>query len=172
MKIDTETVSSIENKTKEQANCPEWFKQRKNRFTASICNKLSSVKTNRALSTLAHNIVFERFTKKNNTLERKIEHGKFYEPIGISYYEKYFNFHGYNIKVEPCGLVIDEQNYVLVASPDGKVILNDSYGILDVKCSDEYKNVDPKDVCFISKIPCIKYCKNAKKKTICKNHSY
>ena len=85
-----------------------------------------------------------------------MEHGKFYEPIGISYYEKYFNSHGYNIKVEPCGLVIDEQNYVLVASPDGKVILNDSYGILDVKCSDEYKNVDPKDVCFISKIPCIK----------------
>ena len=70
LKIDNETVNFIEKKTKEQANCPEWFKERKNRFTASICNKLNSVKTNRGLSTLAHNIVFERFTKKNNTLER------------------------------------------------------------------------------------------------------
>ena len=36
LKIDNEAVNSIENKTKEQANYPEWFKQRKNRFAASI----------------------------------------------------------------------------------------------------------------------------------------
>ena len=101
-----------------------------------------------------------------------MDYGKLYEPTAISYYEKYFKSHGYDIKVEPCGLVIDEQNYVLGASPDGKVSLNDSYGILEVKCSEEYKNVDPKDVCFISKNPCIRYCKNSKKITICKTHSY
>ena len=89
-----------------------------------------------------------------------MDHGKFYEPIAISYYEKYFKSHGYDIKVEPYGLVIDEQNYVLGASPDGKVSLNYSYGILEVKCSEEYKNVDAKDVCFVSKNPCIRYCKN------------
>ena len=171
MKIDNETVNSIENQTKEQENCPGWFKQRKNRFTASICNNLNSVKTNRGLSTLAHNIPFERFTKKNNTLERKMDYSKFYEPIAISYYEKYFKSHVY-IKVEPCGLVTDEQNYALGASPDGKVSLNDSYGILEVKFSGEYKNVDPKDVCFISKNPWIRYCKNSKEITIRKTHSY
>ena len=146
LKIYNETVNSIENETKEQANCPEWFKQRKNRFTASICNKLNSVKTNRGLSTLAHNILFERFTKKNNTLERKMDHDKFYEPIAFSYYEKSFKFLCYDIKVGPCYLVIDERNYVLRASPDSKVILNDSYAMLEVKCSEEYKNVDPKIV--------------------------
>ena len=35
LKIDNETVNSIENQAKEQANCPEWFKQRKNRFITS-----------------------------------------------------------------------------------------------------------------------------------------
>ena len=69
-------------------------------------------------------------------------------------------------------LVTDEKNYVLGASPDGKVSLNDSYCILEVKCSEEYKNVDPKDVWFISKNPCIRYCKNSKKITIRKIHSY
>ena len=44
--------------------------------------------------------------------------------------------------------------------------------ILEVKCSEEYKNVDTKYVCFISKNPCISYCKNSKKITICKTHSY
>ena len=29
-----------------------------------------------------------------------------------------------DIKMEPCSLVTDEQNYVLGASPDGKLILN------------------------------------------------
>ena len=101
-----------------------------------------------------------------------MDHGKFYEPIAISYYEKYFKSHGYDIKVEPCGLVIDEQNHVLGASTDVKVILSDSYGILEVKCREEYKNVDPKDVCFLSKNPCIRYCKNSKKISICKTHSY
>ena len=100
-----------------------------------------------------------------------MSHAKFYEPIAVSYYEKYFKFHGYDIKMEPCSLVTDEQNYVLGASPDGKLILNDSYGILEVKCSEEYKNVDPKDVWFISKNPCIRYCKNSKK-IICKTNSY
>ena len=73
-----------------------------------------------------------------------MDHGKFYEPIATSDYEKYFKSHGYDIKVEPCGLVIDKKNYVLGASPDGKVIFNDSYSILEVKCSEEYKNVDQK----------------------------
>ena len=42
LKIDNETVNSIDNQTKEQVNCPEWFKQRKNKYTTSICNKLNS----------------------------------------------------------------------------------------------------------------------------------
>ena len=69
LKIDNETVNSIENQTKKQENCPEWFKQRKHRFTASICNKLNFVKSNRGHFTLAHNTVFESFAKKNNSLE-------------------------------------------------------------------------------------------------------
>ena len=50
-----------------------------------------------------------------------MDHDKFYEPIVISNYEKYFKSNGYDIKVESCGLVIDEQNYVLGDTPDGKV---------------------------------------------------
>ena len=170
LKIDNETVNSIENQTKEQEDCPQWFKQRKHRFTAYICNKSNSVKTNRGLSTLAHSIVFEKVTKKNKTLERKPEDSQ--EPIGIPNYGKYFKSNSHDIKVEPCGLVIDEQNYILGAISDGKVSFNDSYSILESKASEEYKNVDPKDVFFISKNPCIRYCKNSKNVTICKTHSY
>ena len=107
--------------------------------------------------------MFEIFNEKNNTLERKMVHGEFYEPIAISYCENMLNPMVMILKWSlVCCLVIDEQNYVLGALPDDKVSLNDSYGILEVKCNEEYKNVDQKDVCFISKNPCIRYWKNSK----------
>ena len=71
LKIDNETVNSIENQTKEQANCPEWFKQRKNRFTASICNKLNSVKTNWGLATPQHTTLCLRDLLQRTTLWRE-----------------------------------------------------------------------------------------------------
>lgn len=53
------------------------------------------------------------------------------------------------MSVEPCGLVIDPENFVLGASPDGKVTHNGTFGIVEVKCSEEYKDIDPKDICYI-----------------------
>ena len=74
--------------------------------------------------------------------------------------------------MEPCSLVNHEENYILGSTPDGKVNFKISYGILEVKRSKEYKIVDAKGICFISKNPCIKDCKNTKKITISKTHSY
>ena len=74
--------------------------------------------------------------------------------------------------MESCSLVIDEKTHVLGVTTNGKVTFNGSYGILEVKCSKEYKNVGRKDVFFISKKSCINFCKNSKKITICKTHSY
>ena len=76
------------------------------------------------------------------------------------------------LKMGPSDLFTDEQNYVLGDTFDGKVIFNDSYGVLVEKCSEEYKDVDPKDFCFVSKSPCIRYCKDLKKIKICKIHIY
>ena len=43
LKIDNGEVNSVENQTKEEANCSEWFKPRKNKFAASTCNKFKLV---------------------------------------------------------------------------------------------------------------------------------
>ena len=59
----------------------------------------------------------------------------------------------YSIQFERCGLVLDPVNYVLGASPDGKVIeFNEytPYGILEVKCSEEYKDCAPTHVPYLS----------------------
>ena len=71
LKIDNEAVNSMENKAKEQANDPECFKQRKNKFIVPVWNKLNSVKPNKGLSTLAHNILCLRDLLKRTTLWRE-----------------------------------------------------------------------------------------------------
>ena len=58
---------------------------------------------------------------------------------------------GYEVVGEPCGFVIDKNNFVVGATLDGKVVVDSEFGLLEVKCSEEYNNIDPKDICFISK---------------------
>ena len=68
---------------------------------------------------------------------------------------------GYEVVVEPCGFVTDKNDFVLGATPDGKVVVDGEFGLLEVKCSEEYKNIDPKDICFISKNPPFLFCQTS-----------
>ena len=56
-KLDNNKVISIESSTRNQTNDPEWFKHRKNRFTASLCYRLGSndPKISKSFKTLTHN---------------------------------------------------------------------------------------------------------------------
>ena len=106
------------------------------------------------MKTLAQNIVHRNETKnkKNSVLQNKLAYGHYYEPIAIKH-ENYLRLSGYEVVVEPCGFVIDKNNFVLRATPDDKVVVDGEFGLSEVKCSEEYKNIDPKDICFISKNP-------------------
>ena len=106
------------------------------------------------MKTLAQNIVHRNETKnkKNSVLQNKLAYGHYYEPIAIKH-ENYLRLSGYEVVAEPCGFVIDKNNFVLGATPDGKFVVDGEFGLLEVKCSEEYKNIDPKDICFISKNP-------------------
>lgn len=164
----------IEVNTRDQARDANWFMYRKNRFTASICNKIGDLtkKTEKGIKTIAHNIVFGDKNEKNKVVQMKMRYGKFFEPIAIQAYEKFMHLSGWKISVDQCGLVIDSQNFVLGATPDGKVFDGASFGILEVKCSEHYKDIDPKDVCSISKEPCIVYNSESNTIHINKNHTY
>ena len=80
---------------------------------------------------------------------------------------------GYEIVVELCGFVIDKNNFVLGATPDGKVVVGGEFGLLEVifRGIEEYKNIDPKDICFISKNPPFLYSETSGKILINKSHT-
>ena len=165
--------NEIEEKTKEQANSKEWFEYRKYRFTASLFNQIGdfSKETAKGLNSLAQNLVFGE-KKVNKVLETKMSYGKFYEPVAIQMYERFLETQEQNISVEDCGLVIDTQNVIFGATPDGKVIHINSFGIIEVKCPEQFKDVDPKNICFMSTNPCVVYDKETETIHLSKKHSY
>ena len=80
---------------------------------------------------------------------------------------------GHTVRVEPCGLIIDKINFIFAATPDGKVTdtsEKEIFGILEVKCSEEYKDMDPADIPFISKTSCLQNING--KLTLKREHSY
>ena len=174
LKISKHDVNVIERDTIEQANNPDWFMYRAGRFTASRNNQLSSrnPKTDRGFISLAKSFVSPP-VNINPVVQYKMGFGRFYEPIAITRYEQYMKFCNYNVQVEKCGLVLDSVNFVLGASPYGKVIDSAEtmkFGIMEVKCSEEYKDFDPKSISFISKTSCIELVGNDLK--LKKSHSY
>nr|XP_047145903.1 uncharacterized protein LOC124818853 [Hydra vulgaris] len=147
LKISSDDINQIERLTRDQARCSLWFDKSNNRFTVSLCNKIKNGKSEKGLKTLAYNIVFQKDKNiKNNIVRKRMNHGKFYEPIAISNYEKYLLSENHVVTIEPCGLVIDKINFILGATPDRKVQVDGLFGIIEVKCSEEYKNIDPKDI--------------------------
>ncbi|XP_066925269.1 uncharacterized protein [Clytia hemisphaerica] len=171
LKSSAKDTRKIEESTREQASDPNWFKYRQHRFTASLCNKLtgsSAPKTDRGLTTLARNIVKPK--EINNFVKAKMDHGKYYEPVAIKHYEQFMKLSGFKISVESSGLVLDEENYVLGATPDGKVICDAELGILEVKCPEQFKEIDPKMICNISPNPLV--VKESETFCINRNHSY
>ena len=122
------------------------------------------------MKTLAQNIVHGNERNKNSVLQYKFAYRPYYEPIAIKHYENYLRLSGYEVVVEPCGFVIAKNGFVLGANPDGKVVVDGEFD--KGKCSEEYKNIDPKDICFISKNPSFLYSETSCKILVNKSHTY
>ena len=170
-----EEVISIESSNGNQANDPEWFKHRKNRFTASLCNSLGSngPKISKSFKILMHNIIHGNEKQKSNKIiQFKLSYGRYHKPNAIKYDESYKKLKGHKTVVEQCGIVINSENFILGATPDGKVVFDGEFGIIEVKCSEKYSNVDPKDISFISKNFCLVFDDVTGKIHINKNHTY
>ena len=68
-------------------------------------------------------------TSYNHTIIQS--YGRYYEPIATKYYKSYTKLKGYKTVVEPCGLVINSENLILRATPDGKVVFNGEFVIIE-----------------------------------------
>ena len=179
LKVTTEQANLIEESTRDQSKNIQWKKERFYRFTALKCKSLKEKKTSRAFPTLAKKFLsMEKEGPQVGTnafVKKKLDHGIYYEPFAISCYENYMKTKNRPLTVLNCGLWISSENFILAATPDGRVIDPEEkanpFGILEVKCPEEYKDYDPADAAIIVRDFCLTLDDN-KLPRINQNHGY
>ena len=107
----------------------------------------------------------------SDAVKMELSFGKYYEPISIPMYECYMKTIVHNVSVEEFGFVMDKNNYILGATPDGKST-DGSFGIIEVKCIEKYRDNDPKDIYFVSKNLCFPYDAETDTISLNRNHAY
>ena len=136
-------ANKIEEKTRDQAHCEEWKRERKLRFTASNFGKVSRRQRN-------HTKFVEDLLAQKAFSSASVEHGKKYEPVALKEYEKYMRKSGKPVKVLKSGLSVSPKISILGCLPDAKVIdlsCRDRFGLGEVKCPSSKFHVTPLEGC-------------------------
>lgn len=142
--LDEDKINSIKLKTRQQADCEQWKKERVYRFTASKFSLISRrVKNHDSLADkLMHPADLSHLTS--------IKHGRNFEPVALMEYSKYMKSIGNPVTVLPSGFVVSKSHLILGATPDARVIdpkCEDCFGLAEVKCPFKAANVSPLDAC-------------------------
>ncbi|XP_050679756.1 uncharacterized protein LOC126975765 [Leptidea sinapis] len=120
MKTDEER-RDIEKRTILQSESGEWLELRRNMLTASNFGKIVKRKQTNTCQNIVRNLLY----KPNIDHVSSISHGKKYEKIALEQLSIMKN-----VKIENCGLFIDDKYPFLGATPDG--ITSDM--IVEIKC--------------------------------------
>ena len=176
--IDDNITNRVELETQDQYLSKNWGKERFSRFTASFHKDLKEKKTERGFTNLAKTCLEKRqeTATQNSFLKKKLDQGRFFEPEAIKAYKTYAMLNGFPLKYGKCGLVLNTAYYFMGASPDGKIIDaslegRKKFGIIEVKCPEQFKEVDPKHVALVSESFCLQVSEDGELK-INKDHPY
>lgn len=133
-------IKKIEDITTGQSENTEWFSYRKGRITASNFEAILSF----GFSDIPNNYLLTCIMGENQSYKTSaMMFGTENEPIARCLYtEQYSKNHNHG-KVRVCGLIINETEPILGASPDGIVSCACcGTGLLEIKCSEKFQNMD------------------------------
>lgn len=139
LKKTKEQIANIEMNTRNQTSSLLWLEERQIRLTASNFGKICKLRPSTNSTSTIQNLIYSKFCGNDST-----NYGKISEPFALEAFEK-----TYNVKVNNCGLFIDEINYFLGATPDG--LVGDD-AIIEIKCPASIKNISPLEGIITKKI--------------------
>lgn len=131
-----------ERETREQANSLVWMEQRQNRIIASKCY-VYSWKAGKERHSENH---ASGGSTPSTFVQRRLNHGRMYEPVAWKRYHEYFTSFGEDVKVMPYGVVVNISNRWLSCSPDAQLLSLNKVGIRECKCPYEQRDSDLMDV--------------------------
>ena len=122
-------IKGIEEKTRDQSKSKLWTQERKKRLTSSNFGSVIKRKANIKVTPIVRSFLYKQFRGNKSTrigLEK--------ENICINEYIQTKRGENVNVEVQNVGLVIDNENKYLAASPDGRVVEeNNSTGLIEIK---------------------------------------
>ena len=144
--LTVEDIQLVENITKDQSKCNEWFKQRKGRITASkfkrVSTKMDTVKKND--TTDCSNLVAEIMSYNESIQTWQMKYGIAMEYHAKKMYKLNHSKLHKNFKIIESGLVISDTHPWIGVSPDSIVECDcHGRGVIEIKCPASIKNEKP-----------------------------
>ncbi|CAH1156021.1 unnamed protein product [Phaedon cochleariae] len=130
LKKTPEEIKIIEQNTRGQSGNPLWQQERSIRLTASNFGDICKMRKTTSCANKVKNLLYSTFGGNINT-----KYGTEHEPFAIRQLENDFN-----VKVETCGMFVDEHDFIFGASPDG--LIGDN-AIVEVKCPKTASKMHP-----------------------------
>nr|XP_042908919.1 uncharacterized protein LOC122271496 [Parasteatoda tepidariorum] len=135
-----------------------WVEERRKRITASnfgtVCCRLPHTGCGNLVKSLLY----------SNVDTKSMQYGRFNEKHAIEHIEKHLD-----IRVQPCSLFVDEEDFYLGATPDGLI---DNDGILEVKCPSSCKDMTPEEAIVKKNLLSRKLIKKTNKEEINLRHKH
>lgn len=150
----------IQAKTIGQGANQEWLKHRKIRLTASFFGQVCKLRPTTSCKNITKQLLYNTFKGNDAT-----KYGNENEPVALKDAEKLLG-----LRIEPCGLFIDEKRPYLGASPDG--LIGDD-AIVEIKCPSSASNMSPNEAIDQKKITfCTRDIYDLNKIKLKPNHNY
>lgn len=167
--LNNNDILSLEQSTRLQNKCDQWFVERRKRITASNLGKFCKAKNDISLCNLSRLIAYPHHTI--NT--KAILHGNKYEAIALQKYENLFN-----VSCVKSGLVVNTTVPFFAASPDAVVRQEGTEcTVIEIKCPYIARSFSENDFIIDGKLPVskrkikfLKFSNNAL--TIVNTHNY
>ncbi|CAI5776004.1 coiled-coil domain-containing protein 8-like [Podarcis lilfordi] len=150
--LSAEKVAEIEKETRGQRTNPEWYKQRANRITASIAPQIANSKFVNGKSSEIPQSYLRRVVESSSGVQTPaMSWGVRNEKKAVQAYEALKSSKvNKAVKVDNCGLFIDQRKPWLAASPDGIIKDADTgkeLGVLEVKCPYKHRDRTVTEAC-------------------------
>ncbi|KAH9379352.1 hypothetical protein HPB48_013209 [Haemaphysalis longicornis] len=142
-------IVDIEQRTRPQRECLEWYRQRCGRITGSVFAKVAKCKSAASAARLATNIAQPPLVQyqARGRKPAPIKHGLENEPIARQAYTEYQTQQHENFQCSELGLCISKKWQFIAASPDGLVECSFcGRGVLEIKCPYKHRNAPVNDI--------------------------
>ena len=142
LKMTAEERHQLERDTLEQSESGFWLEKRRKLITASNAGKICRRRATTSCKCLVAELLYKESGGGN---AKGLRYGRSNEPEAIAEVERWLNREmatSSQIKIERCGLFVDEELPYLGATPDGLIGID---GIVEVKCPQLCENLTPEE---------------------------